>query len=33
MLKFDQVPSGGLILVVTNVHGLRQRWSEGVQAS
>ena len=29
MPKFDQVPSGDLILVITNVHGLRQRWSEG----
>ena len=27
--KFDQVPSGDLILVITNVHGLRHRWSEG----
>jgi hypothetical protein len=27
--KFEQVPSGDLILVITNVHGLRQRWSEG----
>jgi hypothetical protein len=27
--KFDHVPSGDLILVITNVHGLRQRWSEG----
>ena len=27
--KFDQVPSGDLTVVITNVHGLRQRWSEG----
>ena len=26
--KFDQLPSGELTLVITNVHGLRQRWSE-----
>jgi len=24
--KFDQVPSGDLILLITNVHGLRERW-------
>ena len=27
--KFDHVPSGDLTLVITNVHGLRRRWSEG----
>jgi hypothetical protein len=29
--KWDHEPSGYLALVITNVHGLRQRWSEGPQ--